>query len=595
MSRSGDGAAWQRLTCLVAATYVLTGGAFAQTPRDCPPGVAGCAAVSIKPADVVPKLQPHLQIELDVKNPALQTPAPRVEINPRKLPDGIKIEVLTLPKGTEDNSPKTTDDKPEAAPKHDQNKPRARPAARHSWDGLPQIAAKRLTRDDLLDIPGQYIIDFNPAAFAAAGLNLQTITLADLAARLAIEPTQIRSIQRRFMRSAVVRASAQQAAALAANPLVSAVHADTKIKASGGAPPLSWGLDRLDSPQRPLDGKFDRESGAYAARVYLFDSEAANVSTELEDRLVVGARFLPTPDAQEACDGHGSQMASLIGGRTTGSAPRAQIVSLVVLPCDSEKTGDGASLVEAAEWLLMREAELKAATPAIANMSLASKWSRKINSVVEILTENGVAVVAAAGNNSDDACRYSPASAKDAITVGATGPNDETADSSNFGDCVKIHAPGELVTALKGDAGNTYVAANGTSGAAALVSGVLARALERRGAAEARNHLLNAALPGRFWTRKDGSAPLAQLSPAWRSYCRIARRGHAQSLSLHKSPGGKAIGSLAPDTLVVAERKSDAWILVRLARGGDGWIAGGKKDPWPLLRSDSEEPCPQPP
>lgn len=591
MSRWGGGVAWQRLTCLVAAAYVLTGAAFAQTPRDCPPGVAGCASVPTKPADVVPKLPPHLQIELDLKNPALQTPAPRVETNPRKLPHGIKIEVLTLPKEIEDTSPKKAHDKPEAAPKPDRTRPARRPAVRNSWDGLPQIAAIRLTGDDLLDIPGQYIVDFNLTAFAAAGLDLQSISLADLAARLAIQPAQIRSIQRRFMRSAVVRVSPQQAAALAANPLVSAVHADTKIKASGAAPPLSWGLDRLDSPQRPLDGKFDRESGAYAARVYLFDSEVANLSTELGDRLVLGARFLPTPDAQEACDGHGSQMASLIGGRTTGSAPRAQIVSLVVLPCDSEKTGEGASLVAAAEWLLLREAELKDTTPTIANMSLASKWSRKINSVVEILTANGVAVVAAAGNNSDDACRFSPASAKDAITVGATGPNDETADSSNFGDCVKIHAPGELVTALKGDARNTYVAVSGTSGAAALVSGVLARALERRGAAEAREHLLNAALPRRFWTRKDGNAPLAQLSPGWRSYCRIAWRGHAGSRSLHKSPGGTTIGLLAPDTLVRAERKSNAWIFVRLARGGDGWIAGGEKEPWPLLRSESEEPC----
>lgn len=472
-----------------------------------------------------------------------------------------------------------------------------KPSPRQSWDGLPTVGPTRLLPEDLLDIPGQYIVDFNGAALAAAGIDLTTVPTADLARRLGVESAQIRSIQRRFMRSAVLRVDAQQAVALAANPLIGAVHADTKIKAAGSStPPLSWGLDRLDSPQRPLDGKFDRESGAYAARVYLFDSEVANVAKELDARHVLGARFLATADEQqELCDGHGSQMASLIGGRTTGSAPRAQIVSLVVLPCHSAKTGDGASLVEAAEWLLEREAVLKDSKPVIANMSLAGKWSRKLNSVVEILTEKDVAVVASAGNNSDDACRYSPASSKDAITVGSIGPDDEIATSSNFGECVKVHAPGERITALNGDARGKYVAVNGTSGAAALVSGLLARSLERSGPAAARDYVLNAALPTRLWTKKEGNVPLAQISPGWRSFCRLAQKGHRGSITLHKSPGGKAIDSLAPDTLVLAERKSNAWIFVRLARGGAGWIPSGDRESRPLLRSYDEEPCPLPP
>jgi len=49
------------------------------------------------------------------------------------------------------------------------------------------------------------------------------------------------------------------------------------------------------------------------------------------------------------------------------------------------------------------------------------------------------------------ACRYSPASSPDAITVGATTKYDglyrSFLEGTNYGKCVDLFAPGQLVTA----------------------------------------------------------------------------------------------------------------------------------------------------
>jgi subtilisin family serine protease len=48
-------------------------------------------------------------------------------------------------------------------------------------------------------------------------------------------------------------------------------------------------------------------------------------------------------------------------------------------------------------------------------------------------------IVAAAGNDAEDACNWSPGSALAVVTVGATNKTDDRAAFySNFGPCVKI-------------------------------------------------------------------------------------------------------------------------------------------------------------
>ena len=70
-------------------------------------------------------------------------------------------------------------------------------------------------------------------------------------------------------------------------------------------------------------------------------------------------------------------------------------------------------------------------------MSLGGGLNQATNNAVKALTDKGVHVAVAAGNDGNDACNASPASEQSAITDGAT---EDTSDSitnfSNVGKCV---------------------------------------------------------------------------------------------------------------------------------------------------------------
>lgn len=77
-----------------------------------------------------------------------------------------------------------------------------------------------------------------------------------------------------------------------------------------------------------------------------------------------------------------------------------------------------------------------------ANMSLGGGKSQALDDAVDAAVEEGLHFAVAAGNDNKDACAYSPAASKNAITVGATTIADERAYFSNHGKCVDIMAPG---------------------------------------------------------------------------------------------------------------------------------------------------------
>jgi aqualysin 1 len=460
------------------------------------------------------------------------------------------------------------------------------PAPKQSWDGLPNIPVTVLKDQDMADIPNQFIVDFNLDAVKAGGFNLLTISQNDLATALGIAPSQIRSIQRRFLFSAVIKATPEQAAILAKHKFIKTVEVDTQIKAAGGQRVLSWGLDRLDGPALPLDGHFDRDFGDYQTRIYVFDTAVDQGHAEFGNRLKFGASFVkPIKDKSRKCREHGTEMASLIAGQTTGSAPKSEIVQLVVLPCEREQTGEASSLIEAAEWLLVREADHGDGKPVIANMSIAGKWSRKINQAVSVLTENQVAVVAAAGNNAQDACRFSPASAKDAITVAATGPKDETPGFSNFGSCVDIHAPGKFLTALTESSKDIYVASNGTSGATALVSGLLARSLKNKGPKAAALWLANASVPAMLWRKDQPDMLLAQVNPDIHLFCRVGK--NTVKLLGAASNTSKLLKLVKSGAIVHISQVQQEWLLINTQGGAMGWISRSDL----LQELTSESPC----
>jgi subtilisin family serine protease len=112
------------------------------------------------------------------------------------------------------------------------------------------------------------------------------------------------------------------------------------------------------------------------------------------------------------------------------------------------------------------------------NISFSTYPSVDLNRAVSEAVDDGIVVVVSAGNARDDACRYSPAAAPAAVTVGATEPSDARLAQSNFGPCVDIFAPGHFIFSAWNTGPSDARSLKGTSFAAPHVTGAAALLLE---------------------------------------------------------------------------------------------------------------------
>ena len=133
------------------------------------------------------------------------------------------------------------------------------------------------------------------------------------------------------------------------------------------------------------------------------------------------------------------------------------------------------------DWILSPE-NPNSKSKAVLNLSIGGPISPALNSAIQKLTNAGITVVAAAGNEATDACTRSPASAPSAITVGATQISETPASFSNYGSCVDINAPGVSITGAWIGSATATNTISGTSMATPHVAGAAAVYLGLTGA-----------------------------------------------------------------------------------------------------------------
>lgn len=110
----------------------------------------------------------------------------------------------------------------------------------------------------------------------------------------------------------------------------------------------------------------------------------------------------------------------------------------------------------------------------VANLSLGGQASSIIDSSVNQLISNNIAVTVAAGNEGDNACLFSPSRNPNVLSVSASDINDLRPSFSNFGSCVSFSAPGvDITSAWIGSVDATSVE-SGTSMSSPLACGVIA-------------------------------------------------------------------------------------------------------------------------
>ncbi len=96
-----------------------------------------------------------------------------------------------------------------------------------------------------------------------------------------------------------------------------------------------------------------------------------------------------------------------------------------------------------------------------------------LNAAVHAAHLSGLVVVVSAGNDNADACDASPASAPQALTVGATDPADGRSSFSNYGACVDVWAPGSAILGASSTSSTATTTMSGTSMAAPAVAGAV--------------------------------------------------------------------------------------------------------------------------
>ncbi len=258
---------------------------------------------------------------------------------------------------------------------------------------------------------------------------------------------------------------AGQVRALRHSARVALVEQDQVVEASATQPIASdpWGLDRIDQRSLPLSQSYTYNTTAGNVRAYVIDTGIAITHSEFGGRASVGYDALGG-NGQD-CHGHGTHVAGTIGGATWGVAKAVQLVSVRVLNCSG--SGSTSGIIAALDWV-----RVHAIKPAVANMSLGGGFSQALNNATNTLANSGVFVAVAAGNENQNACNVSPASAASAYTTAASDRSDRRATFSNYGSCVDAYAPGVAIRSAWLSGGTNTI--SGTSMASPHVAGVAA-------------------------------------------------------------------------------------------------------------------------
>jgi len=323
-------------------------------------------------------------------------------------------------------------------------------------------------------VPGSYIVVLNPGSARAdddetSGAPTVAETAQDM---LSVRGRgRLKRLYEHALKGFAVALTEEDASFLADDYRVEFVEEDGIVGIAASESGATWGLDRVDQRDLPLNTTYTYNQTGAGVHAYILDTGIRATHVQFAGRVGNGYTAINDGNGTSDCHGHGTHTAGTVGGTTHGVAKNVTIHPVRVLDCTGSGTTSG--VVAGIDWVTQNHVK-----PAVANMSLGGGASSSLDTAVANSVAAGVTYSVAAGNSSADACSYSPARAPSALTVGATTSADAQASYSNFGTCLDLYAPGSSVTSAYYTSDTATATMSGTSMAAPHVAGAAALYLE---------------------------------------------------------------------------------------------------------------------
>lgn len=277
---------------------------------------------------------------------------------------------------------------------------------------------------------------------------------------------------------------ARIAAAFSQNPLVEYAEQDgiatADMTVNDPSFPLQWGLENSNDADIDASTAWDNTTGN-GAIVAVLDTGISTSHPDLATQVIARTNFSDSTTDDDVY-GHGTHVGGIIAALTNngmgvaGVCPTCKLYSVKVL----NDSGSGAYswIASGIRWATDNHAK-------VINMSLGgSTKSRTLEDAVNYAWNNGVVLVAAAGNSGNTSKSY-PGAYTNVIAVAATDSNDRRAAFSEYGSWVDVAAPGVTIYSTWNDATGSaptpvcntptecYKYASGTSMATPMAAGVV--------------------------------------------------------------------------------------------------------------------------
>ena len=323
-------------------------------------------------------------------------------------------------------------------------------------------------------VPGSYIVVLNPDLVRAPDDEFSTLPSVPEVMEEMLEihgQGRLKHLYEHALKGFSVRLSEEEAAELADDYRVEFVEEDGEVSVEATQSSPTWGLNRIDQRDLPLDSVYTHNQTGTGVHAYILDTGLRATHVQFAGRVGNGYTAIADGGGTNDCHGHGTHTAGTVGGTTHGVAKNVTIHAVRVLDCAGSGTTSG--VVAGINWVTSNHVK-----PAVANMSLGGGASSSLDTAVANSVAAGVTYAVSAGNSSTDACTQSPARTPSALTVGATTSADAKASYSNFGTCLDLFAPGSSVTSAYYTSDTATATMSGTSMASPHVAGAAALYLE---------------------------------------------------------------------------------------------------------------------